>query len=149
MAVLPQQPIAPDGLTVEELAAFGRFPYKKGFGTLGKDNQAIIDRSLKACQMEGFRNRPLKDLSGGQRQRAWIAMTLCQNTDGIVLDEPTTYLDLSHQLEILSLLDKLNKEENRTIVMVLHELNIASRFAGHMIGMKDGQIVAPGHPKPS
>ncbi len=146
MAVLPQTPKAPLGLKVHELVAYGRFPHKKGFGTLNKEDFKIIDNSLRVSGMLEYRNRNLEDLSGGQRQRAWIAMSLCQDTEILVLDEPTTYLDLSHQLDVLALLSKLNHEQGRTIVMVLHELNNASRFADFMIGMKQGKIIAQGSP---
>lgn len=146
MAVLPQAPKAPKGLKVSELVAYGRFPHKKGFGSLNKVDFDIIDKSLEIANMTKYRDKNLDELSGGQRQRAWIAMSLCQQTNILLLDEPTTYLDLAHQLDVLSLLSKLNKDEGRTIVMVLHELNNASRFADFMIGMKDGIVVASGAP---
>jgi len=146
MAVLPQGPKAPSGLTVEELVAYGRFPHKKGFGALDVSDREVVEEALDICGMKELRDRTLANLSGGQHQRAWIAMTLCQKTDFILLDEPTTYLDLAHQLEILTLLAKLNQKEARTIVMVLHELNMASRFADYIIGMKEGKIVAKGPP---
>lgn len=146
VAVLPQNPVAPSGLTVEELVSYGRFPHKKGFGALGQKDFSIIEESLALSGMTELRTTPLSELSGGQRQRAWIAMTLCQKTPYLLLDEPTTFLDLSHQLDILQLLARLNKEEGRTIVMVLHELNNASRFADHMVGMKSGRVVAQGTP---
>jgi iron complex transport system ATP-binding protein len=147
LAVLPQSPRAPEGMTVEELAAYGRFPHKSGFGTLGREDFDIIRESLRIAGIEDYRGRPLSDLSGGQRQRAWIAMTLCQKTEFMLLDEPTTYLDMAHQMEILTLLSVLNRREGRTIVMVLHELNNASRFADHILAMKDGFLLAEGPPK--
>ncbi|MDR1970607.1 MAG: ABC transporter ATP-binding protein [Treponema sp.] len=147
MAVLPQSPRAPEGMTVEELAAYGRFPHKRGFGALGKEDFEIIRESLRIAGIESYHDRPLADLSGGQRQRAWIAMTLCQKTEFMLLDEPTTYLDMAHQMEVLTLLAALNRQEGRTVVMVLHELNNASRFADHILAMKDGAILAEGPPE--
>jgi iron complex transport system ATP-binding protein len=147
MAVLPQSPHAPSGLTVEELVAYGRFPHKSGFGSLNKKDFEIIDESLSIAGIANYRQALLSNLSGGQRQRAWIAMTLCQKTEFMLLDEPTTYLDMAHTLEILTLLRRLNREESRTVVMVLHELNIASRFADHIIGMKNGDVIIHGEPR--
>lgn len=144
IAVLPQSPQAPNGLTVEELISYGRFPHQKGFGKLKDDDKDIIDWALEKTRISEFRDRPIEALSGGQRQRAWIAMALAQETDILLLDEPTTYLDLAHQLEVLKLLEELNKKEGRTIVMVIHELNNAARFADHMIGVKKGKIVCQG-----
>lgn len=144
MAVLPQSPQAPSGLTVEELIAYGRFPHQKGFGKLKKEDNDIVTWALKSTGIEEFRDRPINDLSGGQRQRAWIAMALAQQTDILILDEPTTYLDLAHQLEVLKLLEELNKKQGTTIVMVIHELNNAARFADHMIGVKKGKVVCEG-----
>lgn len=144
MAVLPQSPQAPSGLTVEELISYGRFPHQKGFGKLKNDDKDIITWALKSTGIEEFRDRPIQALSGGQRQRAWIAMALAQQTDILILDEPTTYLDLAHQLEILQLLEDLNRKQGTTIVMVIHELNNAARFADHMIGVKKGKVVCQG-----
>lgn len=144
MAVLPQSPKAPSGLTVEELISYGRFPHQKGFGKLKDEDKDIINWALEKTRILEFRDRPIEALSGGQRQRAWIAMALAQETDILLLDEPTTYLDLAHQLEVLKLLEELNKKEGRTIVMVIHELNNAARFADHMIGVKKGKIVCQG-----
>ncbi|MGL5641838.1 MAG: ABC transporter ATP-binding protein [Paraclostridium sp.] len=145
MAILPQNPQAPSGLTVEELIAYGRFPHQKGFGKTNKEDKDIVAWAMEVTKISEFKDRNIDDLSGGQRQRAWIAMALAQETDILLLDEPTTYLDLAHQLEILSLLDDLNKNQGRTIVMVIHELNNASRFADHMIGIKKGSIVCEGN----
>lgn len=144
MAVLPQSPQAPNGLTVEELIAYGRFPHQKGFGKLKKEDKEIIEWALEATGLIEFRERDIEDLSGGQRQRAWIAMALAQQTNILILDEPTTYLDLAHQLEILNLLKELNEKNGTTIVMVIHELNNAARFADYMIGMKSGKIACEG-----
>lgn len=144
MAVLPQSPQAPSGLTVEELISYGRFPHQSGFGKAKKEDKDIVNWALEVTGILEFKDRDIDDLSGGQRQRAWIAMALAQETDILLLDEPTTYLDLAHQLEILKLLEELNKKEGRTIVMVIHELNNAARFADHMIGVKKGKIVCEG-----
>ena len=144
MAVLPQSPQAPSGLTVEELIAYGRFPHQKGFGKMRKEDEDIVTWALQSTGIEEFRERPIEALSGGQRQRAWIAMALAQQTEILILDEPTTYLDLAHQLEILKLLEELNRKQGTTIVMVIHELNNAARFADHMIGVKKGKVVCQG-----
>ena len=144
MAVLPQSPQAPSGLTVEELIAYGRFPHQKGFGKMRKEDEDIVTWALQSTGIEEFRERPIEALSGGQRQRAWIAMAIAQQTEILILDEPTTYLDLAHQLEILKLLEELNKKQGTTIVMVIHELNNAARVADHMIGVKKGKVVCEG-----
>ncbi|MGK7377123.1 ABC transporter ATP-binding protein [Planococcus sp. 1R117A] len=144
MAILPQTPESANGLTVGELVSYGRFPYQKGFGRLSKKDYDVINWALDVTGTQFFKFHPVDALSGGQRQRVWIAMALAQETEMIFLDEPTTYLDMAHQLEILELLEKLNKEQGRTIVMVLHDLNQAARFADHLIAMKDGQVVKAG-----
>ncbi|PLS08029.1 ABC transporter ATP-binding protein [Neobacillus cucumis] len=144
MAILPQSPESAGGLTVGELVSYGRFPYQKGFGRLTKRDMEVIDWALEVTGTSDFKFRPIDALSGGQRQRVWIAMALAQETDIIFLDEPTTYLDMAHQLEVLELLQKLNIEQGRTIVMVLHDLNHAARFADFMIAMKNGHIVKAG-----
>ncbi|WP_226668863.1 ABC transporter ATP-binding protein [Metabacillus litoralis] len=144
MAILPQTPESASGLTVGELVSYGRFPYQKGFGRLTKKDYDIIDWALEVTGTIDFKFRSVDDLSGGQRQRVWIAMALAQETDIIFLDEPTTYLDMAHQLEVLELLQKLNVEQDRTIVMVLHDLNQAARFADYIIALKEGHIVKSG-----
>ncbi|WP_078410971.1 ABC transporter ATP-binding protein [Priestia abyssalis] len=144
MAILPQTPESASGLTVGELVSYGRFPYQKGFGRLTKKDYEVIDWALEVTGTKDFKFRPVDALSGGQRQRVWIAMALAQETDIIFLDEPTTYLDMAHQLEVLELLQKLNREQERTIVMVLHDLNQAARFADYIIALKDGEIVKAG-----
>ncbi|NMO94388.1 ABC transporter ATP-binding protein [Paenibacillus lemnae] len=144
MAILPQSPESASGLTVGELVSYGRFPYQKGFGRLTSRDHDVIDWAMEVTGTLEFKQRPVDALSGGQRQRVWIAMALAQETEIIFLDEPTTYLDLAHQLEVLELLQKLNQEQGRTIVMVLHDLNQAARFADHIIAMKDGEIVRAG-----
>lgn len=147
VAFLPQGPICPNGMTVKELVAYGRFPHQKIIGGLKSHDKEIIDWAIEETGLKDFRDREIENLSGGQRQRAWIAMTLAQETDIIMLDEPTTYLDMSYQLEVLQVLEKLNKEKNITIVMVLHELNNACRFANNIIGLKNGKIICQGAPK--
>ncbi|MGP4070095.1 ABC transporter ATP-binding protein [Halobacillus sp. B29] len=147
MAVLPQTPEAPSGLTVYELVTYGRFPHQRGFGRLTDDDRDLIEWALEVTGIADFAERPIDSLSGGQRQKVWIAMALAQETELLLLDEPTTYLDLAHQLEVLQLLDRLNREENRTIAMVLHDLNHASRFADHMVAIKNGRIVQEGESK--
>lgn len=144
MAILPQTPESASGLTVGELVSYGRFPYQKGFGRLTKKDYQVIDWALEVTGIIDFKFRPVDSLSGGQRQRVWIAMALAQETEIIFLDEPTTYLDMAHQLEVLELLQKLNIEQGRTIVMVLHDLNQAARFADYIIALKEGQIVKAG-----
>jgi iron complex transport system ATP-binding protein len=146
MAILPQTPEAPSGLTVSELVAYGRFPHQRGFGRLSEQDRQIVHWAIEVTGLMDFFERPIDALSGGQRQRVWIAMALAQETDLLLLDEPTTYLDLSHQLEVLQLLEQLNKEEQRTIVMVIHDLNHASRFAHHMVALKSGRIIREGSP---
>jgi iron complex transport system ATP-binding protein len=144
MAILPQAPESASGLTVGELVSYGRFPYQKGFGRLTKKDYEVIDWALEVTGTQDFKFKPVDSLSGGQRQRAWIAMALAQETEMIFLDEPTTYLDMAHQLEVLELLQKLNVEQERTIVMVLHDLNQAARFADYIIALKDGKVVKVG-----
>lgn len=147
LAILPQNPTAPDGLTVSELVGYGRFPHQKGFGSLTREDKDIIRWAIGVTGMDAFMDRPVDQLSGGQRQRAWIAMALAQQTDILFLDEPTTFLDMAHQLEVLQLLQKLNQDEGRTIVMVVHDLNHASRYAQHMVAIKSGKVVSEGAPK--
>lgn len=146
LAVLPQNPTAPEGLTVAELVAYGRFPHQKGLGTLKKKDKEMIAWAVDITGMRKFANRAVDHLSGGQRQKAWIAMALAQDAEVMFLDEPTTFLDMAHQIEVLQLLEKLNKEEKRTIVMVVHDLNHASRFAEEVIAIKKGQIIHSGPP---
>ena len=145
IAILPQSPEVADGLTVGELVSYGRFPHQKGFGRLSAEDKQEIDWALKVTGTYEFRHRSINDMSGGQRQRVWIAMALAQRTDIIFLDEPTTYLDISHQLEILELVQTLNKEQGCTIIMVLHDINQAIRFSDYLIAMKDGSILANGN----
>lgn len=145
MAILPQTPESASGLTVGELVSYGRFPHQKGMGRLSKKDYEVINWALEVTGTTDFKYRQVDALSGGQRQRVWIAMALAQETDIIFLDEPTTYLDMAHQLEVLELLQKLNVEQERTIVMVLHDLNQAARFADYIVALKEGEIVKAGN----
>lgn len=147
MAILPQSPAAPEGLTVLQLVKQGRYPYQSWLKQWSAEDEEKVNAALKATGIEELRERTVDSLSGGQRQRAWIAMTLAQDTDIILLDEPTTYLDMTHQIEILDLLFELNELENRTIVMVLHDLNLACRYAHNIVAIKDQNIFAQGKPE--
>lgn len=147
MAILPQSPQAPAGLTVGELVAYGRFPHQRGFGKLKPEDKKIIQWALEVTKLTELETTAVDNLSGGQRQRVWIAMALAQQTDLILLDEPTTYLDLAYQLEVLELLYRLNREQGCTIVMVLHDLNLAARFADYMIAIRCGDIIKHGTPQ--
>ncbi len=147
VAFLPQGPVSPGGISIRELIAFGRYPHQSMVGGLSHHDQEVIDWALEETCLQDLANRSIDNLSGGQRQRAWIAMTLAQETDIILLDEPTTYLDMSHQLEVLEVLQGLNEKQKKTIVIVLHELNNACQFGDHLIGMKKGEIICQGRPK--
>ncbi|MDA1476361.1 ABC transporter ATP-binding protein [Bacillus changyiensis] len=147
LAILPQGPAAPEGLTVLQLVKQGRYPYQNWLKQWSVKDEEAVQNALKSTNMEELANRTVDSLSGGQRQRAWIAMTLAQETGIILLDEPTTYLDMTHQIEILDLLFELNEHEKRTIVMVLHDLNLACRYAHHLVAIKDKQIYAEGRPE--
>ncbi|WP_425516315.1 ABC transporter ATP-binding protein [Caldifermentibacillus hisashii] len=147
LAILPQAPQAPEGLTVLQLVKQGRYPYQNWFRQWSEEDEEKVNKALQATGMEKLKERPVDSLSGGQRQRAWIAMTLAQDTDILLLDEPTTYLDLTHQIEILDLLFELNEKEKRTIVMVLHDLNLACRYAHHIVAIKDRKVFAEGKPE--
>jgi ABC-type cobalamin/Fe3+-siderophores transport system ATPase subunit len=147
MALLPQNPVAPDGLTVRQLCRFGRYPHKPLLARSSDHDEAVVDTALAAAGLANLANQPLHRLSGGQRQRAWIAMALAQETPILLLDEPTTYLDIAHQMEVLQLLRQLNHEQGRTVVMVVHDLNHAAQFAHHIIAVADGGIHAAGNPQ--
>lgn len=146
LGILPQSPVAPEGLTVRELVAQGRYPHQRWFQQWAVADEAAVVRALELTGMTALAGRPVDALSGGQRQRAWIAMTLAQETNVILLDEPTTFLDLAHQIEVLQLLERLNRNERRTIVMVVHDLNHATRHAHYLIALKAGAVVAAGPP---
>ena len=147
LAILPQGPTAPEGLSVEELVWFGRHPHQGRFPLRRPEDREAVAWALSQTGMTVFASRPLEALSGGQRQRAWIAMSLAQQTEILLLDEPTTYLDLSHQLEVLQLAQRLNREQGKTVVMVLHDLNQAVRYSDEIIAMRGGEIYAQGRPE--
>lgn len=147
LAILPQNPVAPEGLTVSELVSYGRFPHQSGLGSLTAEDKEMIAWSLEVTGMSELSDRPIEQMSGGQRQRAWIAMALAQGTNILFLDEPTTFLDMAHQLEVLNLLDRLHRDEKRTIVMVVHDLNHASQFAHHIVAIKSGEVLYEGNPE--
>lgn len=147
LAILPQSPLTPEGLTVKELVKLGRHPYRGFTKKWSNEDEEAVHRALELTNMLSLKDRAVDSLSGGQRQRAWIALTLAQETDVILLDEPTTYLDLTHQIDVLDLLFDLNEKDGRTIVMVLHDLNLASRYAHHIIAVKDKKIFAQGKPE--
>lgn len=146
LAFLPQAPEAPDGITVAELVRRGRHPHQDWWRQWSQQDRAAIERALVRTDTADLVDRPLAELSGGQRQRVWIAMVLAQDTDMLLLDEPTTYLDIAHQIEVLDLVRALNRDEGKTVVAVLHDLNQAVRYADHLVVMKDGRVVAEGDP---
>lgn len=146
MSILPQSPKAPSGITVGELVSYGRFPHQHGLKKLTVEDKKIIQWAMDITKLSEYEVTLVDNLSGGQRQRVWISMALAQQTDIILLDEPTTYLDLAYQLEILELLYRLNKEQGCTIAMVLHDLNLASRFSDYIIAMRSGKIIEYGTP---
>lgn len=146
LGLLLQSPTAPDGLTVKNLVAQGRYPHQHWMQPWSIVDEQFVQQALAITNLTHLSDRPLDSLSGGQRQRAWIAMTLAQNTDILLLDEPTTFLDLAHQVEVLDLLHRLN-QAGRTIVMILHDLNQASRYADYIVAIKDGQIFVEGEPQ--
>ncbi len=147
LALLPQAPVAPEGLLVRDLVGRGRHPHQRWFSQWSAEDEEVVERALAMTDTLDLRDRPLDQLSGGQRQRAWIAMTLAQDTDLMLLDEPTTYLDLAHQVEVLDLVTRLNRERSRTVVMVLHDLNLAASYSDLIVVMKDGVIAAQGSPR--
>lgn len=146
IGLLPQQPIAPDGITVADLIGRGRHPHQRWFRQWSAADEAAVGRAMAATELGELADTPIDELSGGQRQRVWIALALAQDPAIMLLDEPTTFLDLAHQLDVLGLLSSINREHDRTIVLVLHDLNMAARYAHHLIAMRDGQIVAQGTP---
>ena len=146
LGLLPQNPIAPEGVTVVDLVGRGRHPHQGAFRRWSREDEQAVAEALELTDTDGLANRVVDELSGGQRQRVWIAMALAQGTDLLLLDEPTTYLDVAHQVEMLDLLADLNRGRGTTVVMVLHDLNLAARYADHLVAMRDGEIVAEGTP---
>ncbi len=146
LAILTQSPDAPSDLTVFNLVKQGRYPYQSWFNQWSKEDESIVEYALEKTGLSDIRNKKLSDLSGGQKQRVWIAMTLAQQTEIILLDEPTNHLDIKYKIEVLDLLKHLNQYESRTIVIVLHDINLACRYADHMVAIKDGRVYAEGEP---
>ncbi|GGC63137.1 ABC transporter ATP-binding protein [Hoyosella rhizosphaerae] len=146
LGMLPQQPIAPDGITVADLISRGRHPHQRWFRQWSDDDERAVLTAMQATGVAELGERNVDELSGGQRQRVWIALALAQNPDIMLLDEPTTFLDLAHQVDVLDLLQDLHRDSGRTIVAVLHDLNLAARYADHLIVMKGGKVVAAGAP---
>jgi iron complex transport system ATP-binding protein len=146
LTLLPQSPVAPEGLLVRDLVSRGRHPHQRWFSQWSKKDEEVVEAAMAMTDTTALRDRPLDQLSGGQRQRAWIAMTLAQDTDLMLLDEPTTYLDLAHQVEVLELVCRLNRERSRTVAMVLHDLNLAARYSDLVVVMHAGRIVTQGPP---
>lgn len=147
LAILSQTPVAPGQLKVEELIAYGRYPHRNNVNRLTNKDEEMIEWALTVTNTMEYRNRELAQLSGGQRQRVWLAMALAQETNILLLDEPTTYLDMAHQLEVLDIVKSLNEQHNCTIVMVLHDINHAARYSDHLIAMRKGIIMQTGTPQ--
>lgn len=147
LALLPQTPVAPEGLVVRDLVARGRHPHQSWLRQWSADDEEVVAETLRWTSIEDLADAAVDELSGGQRQRAWIAMALAQQTGLVLLDEPTTYLDLSHQIEVLDLVRMLNHDRGATVVMVLHDLNLAARYSDQVVAMRDGRIVAAGRPE--
>ncbi|WP_329022532.1 ABC transporter ATP-binding protein [Streptomyces sp. NBC_01423] len=146
LGLLPQSPVAPEGLTVSDLVARGRHPHQSWLRQWSSDDADVVRRALAMTGVSDLADRPVDSLSGGQRQRVWISMTLAQGTDLLLLDEPTTYLDLAHAIDVLDLVDDLH-ESGCTVVMVLHDLNLATRYSDNLVVMREGAILAQGHPR--
>lgn len=146
LGLLPQSPLAPEGITVADLVGRGRHPHQRVLSRWSREDDRAVAAALEATGTVELAERPVDELSGGQRQRVWIAMVLAQETDLLLLDEPTTFLDVSHQVEVLDLLTDLNRDRGTTIVMVLHDLNLAARYADHLVAMAGGRVLAAGDP---
>ncbi|MFE3183889.1 ABC transporter ATP-binding protein [Streptomyces violascens] len=147
IGLLPQSPVAPEAITVADLVSRGRQPHQHWWQQWSEADERAVTDAMERTDVAALADRPVDELSGGQRQRVWIAMALAQETDVLLLDEPTTYLDISHQVEVMDLVRQLNHERGRTVVMVLHDLNQAARYADHLVAMKAGRIVAEGRPE--
>ncbi|MFD5245570.1 ABC transporter ATP-binding protein [Amycolatopsis sp. NPDC058340] len=147
LGLLPQSSIAPDGITVADLVARGRYPHQRLLRQWSREDATVVAESMRATGVDDLAERLVDELSGGQRQRVWMAMALAQETDLLLLDEPTTYLDIAHQMDILDLCAELHQEQGRTLVAVLHDLNHAARYATHMIAMRGGEVLATGAPE--
>jgi iron complex transport system ATP-binding protein len=147
LGLLPQSPVAPEGITVADLVSRGRHPHQNLFSRWTRKDDEAVDGALNATKTAELAERPMDELSGGQRQRVWIAMALAQETEVLLLDEPTTFLDISHQVEVLDLLTDLNHSRGTTIVMVLHDLNLAARYADYLVAMAEGRVHVFGTPE--
>jgi iron complex transport system ATP-binding protein len=147
LGLLPQHPTAPDGILVRDLVGRGRYPHQGFFRSWSEKDDAAVQRAMEATETLALAERNVDELSGGQRQRVWIAMALAQETEVLLLDEPTTYLDLAHQVEVLDLVTDLNRQRGTTVAIVLHDLNLAARYADNVIAMKGGAVVAVGAPQ--
>jgi len=147
LGMLPQSPVSPEGLIVRDLVGRGRFPHQGMFAQWRPEDEQAVNQALELTGIVDLQDRSLDELSGGQRQRAWIAMALAQQTDVLLLDEPTTFLDIAHRLEVLDLWQRLNRQRGTTVIMVLHDLNEACRYADHLIAMREGQLEAAGPPE--
>ncbi|WP_405442201.1 ABC transporter ATP-binding protein [Streptomyces niveus] len=146
IGLLPQSPTAPEAITVADLVSRGRQPHQHWWQQWSEEDERAVTEAMARTDVTDLAERSVDELSGGQRQRVWIAMALAQETDLLLLDEPTTFLDIAHQVEVLDLVRRLNHEQGRTVVIVLHDLNQAARYADHLVAMKSGRIVAEGHP---
>lgn len=146
LGLLPQSPLAPEGIAVADLVSRGRNPHQGFLSRWTADDDAAVAEALQMTDTLELADRPVDELSGGQRQRVWIAMALAQQTDILLLDEPTTFLDVSHQVDVLDLLTDLNRQRGTTIAMVLHDLNLAARYADHLVTVRDGRLHAAGDP---
>ncbi|NUR05407.1 MAG: ABC transporter ATP-binding protein [Nocardioidaceae bacterium] len=146
LGLLPQTPVAPEGITVTDLVGRGRYPHQGWFRRWTGDDEEAVASAMTATDVLGLADRPVDELSGGQRQRVWIAMALAQRTDLLLLDEPTTFLDVAHQVEVLDLVTDLNRARGTTVVIVLHDLNLAARYADHLVALREGRVVAAGRP---
>lgn len=147
IGLLPQSPLVPEGIRVSDLISRGRYPYMEAFRGMQKEDFAAVDEAMEMMGVTEFADRNVEELSGGQRQRVWIAMALAQQTDILFLDEPTTYLDITYQVEILDLLTELNQRKKTTIVMVLHDINLSARYADYLFALRDGKLVGEGRPE--
>ncbi|MGW1882246.1 ABC transporter ATP-binding protein [Streptomyces sp. NPDC001970] len=146
IGLLPQSPVAPEAITVADLVSRGRQPHQAWWKQWSEEDERAVTDAMERTDVAALADRSVDELSGGQRQRVWIAMALAQETDLLLLDEPTTFLDISHQVEVLDLVRQLNAQRGRTVVAVLHDLNQAARYADHLVAMKEGRIVAEGRP---
>ena len=147
LGLLPQSPVVPEGITVWDLVSRGRFPYQSFFKSMDDEDFKAVEEALEIMGITELANRCVDELSGGQRQRVWIAMALAQQTDILLLDEPTTYLDIAYQVEILDLLTDLNRRRNTTIVMVLHDINLSARYADYIFALRKGKLIKQGSPE--